>query len=183
MVFRKDFVLAGRYTDENAKRFENFSTTWKAVPPIVGKDFVVYGPPDAEMLMCLNRKDGKLRWQVERGAGLFPAAVHDGKLLIVEEQALRAIDMKDGKQVWKAPLPGFPVGRGLLIGSRYYVPLGSNGAIPMNPMIGVFEIADGTCHSLLRTPKGTIPLGNLIVHNDQIISQSIEGVAVFELVK
>ncbi len=178
-----DILWSYRYADEKAKRFEDFSTTWKVSAPIVLEDRVLYAPPDGEMLLCLGRKDGKVLWQVDRGTGLFPATVHDGKLLVVEEQSLWAVNIKDGTEAWKQPLPGFPVGRGVVVGTRYYLPLGTNGKKPLDPQIGIYEMADGKRVGTLLVTKDTLPLGNLIVHNGQIISQSIEGVAVFELPK
>jgi outer membrane protein assembly factor BamB len=86
--------------------------------PVVWDGFVFVSSPDAQKnlnLICLNRKDGSVRWQKQVGAGdrnagprsnmTSPSPVTDGKVVVVMYGTgdLAAFDFS-GKELWKRNL-------------------------------------------------------------------------------
>jgi outer membrane protein assembly factor BamB len=101
------------------------NVAWKAAlpgpsgsSPVIWGDHVFVSTPDAQKnlnLVCLNRKDGSVRWQKQvgigdRNAGLrsnmtSPSPVTDGKVVVAMYGTgdLAAFDL-DGKELWKRNL-------------------------------------------------------------------------------
>ena len=61
-----------RYADEKAKRFENFSSTWRMTPALVAGKLVLYAPPDDEAIYAIDLVDGSIAWKREPRQGCLP---------------------------------------------------------------------------------------------------------------
>ncbi len=86
---------------------------WSHATPIIWNDHIFVTSPDAEKnlhLICLNRRDGKVRWQKQVATGdkvigrnnmTSPSPVTDGKVVIAlfGTGDLAAFDF-DGKELW-----------------------------------------------------------------------------------
>jgi RNA polymerase sigma factor (sigma-70 family) len=167
------------YAPLDAKRFPTFAPEWVVVPPVVAEDRYVYAPADFPELLCLNLADGKKVWSIKKGDGLYPAVVGD-RVLIVGEKTIRSLSLKDGSEQWKSDLPGLPCGRGAVLGDTYLVPISEPKT--WKGLIAVVELATGKVLDVLR-PEKDEPIGNLVVHQDYLISQTLTEIAVFPIKK
>jgi outer membrane protein assembly factor BamB len=167
------------YAPLDAKRFPTFAPEWVVVPPAVVGDRYVYAPADFPELLCLNVADGKKAWSVKKGDGQYPAVVGE-QVLVVGEKAIRSLSLKDGSEQWKADLPGLPCGRGAVLGDTYMVPVSEPKT--WKGLIAVVDLKAGKVAEVLR-PEKDEPIGNLVVHQDFLISQTLTEIAVFPIKK
>jgi outer membrane protein assembly factor BamB len=167
------------YAPVTAKRFETFAPEWVVVPPVVVGDRYVYAPADFPELLCLDVANGKKVWSVKKGDGLYPAVAGD-RVLVVGEKSVRALSLKDGTDQWKLDLPGLPCGRGAILGDTYLVPVSEPKT--WRGMIAVVDLKAGKIAEVLK-PEKDEPIGNLVVHQEFLISQTLTEIAVFPIKK
>ncbi len=167
------------YAPLNAKRFPTFAPEWIVVPPVVVGDKYIYAPADFPELLCLNVADGKKVWSVKKGDGLYPAVVGE-QVLVIGEKTLRSLNLKDGSERWKLDLPGLPCGRGAMLGDKYLVPVSEPKT--WRGMIAMVDVKNGKITEVLKPDKDE-PIGNLVVHQDFLISQTLTEIAVFPIKK
>jgi PQQ-like domain len=167
------------YAPITAKRFQTFAPEWVVVPPVVAGDKYVYAPADFPELLCLDVGTGKKVWSVKKGDGLYPAVVGD-RVFIVGEKTVRALSLKDGAEQWKLDLPGLTCGRGAVLGDTYLVPVSEPKA--RRGMIAVVDLKAGKIAEVLK-PEKDEPIGNLVVHQEFLISQTLTEIAVFPIKK
>jgi hypothetical protein len=167
------------YAPITAKRFETFAPEWVVVPPVVAGDKYIYAPADFPELLCLNVADGKKVWSAKKGDGLYPAVVGE-QVLVIGEKTVRSLGLKDGGEQWKLDLPGLPCGRGALLGETYLVPVSEPKT--WRGMIAVVDLKTGKIAEVLK-PEKDEPIGNLVVHKDFLISQTLTEIAVFPIKK
>lgn len=165
------------YAPLDAKRFPTFAPEWVVVPPIVVGDKYIYAPADFPELLCLNVADGKKVWSIKKGDGLYPAVVGE-EVLVVGEKTLRSLNLKDGSERWKLDLPGLPCGRGAMLGETYLLPVSEPKT--WRGMIAVVDVKNGKITEVLK-PEKDEPIGNLVVHKEFLISQTLTEIAVFPI--
>ena len=117
--------------------------------------------------------DGSLLWKLARGDGLYVAAVHDAKVIIVGRSEIRAVGLRDGKPAWKQStrIPA-PSGRGLQTEGHYHLPLSTGEVATVN-------LNSGRLVAQSKTQSGKV-LGNLVSANGAIVSQSFDRVVRFK---
>ena len=131
-------------------------------------------PLDSQSFYCLDLLDGKLLWKCPRlPDDLYVACISGGKVLVVGRNAVRTVQLADGKAAWGGrlvdlPRDGKPSGVGLLADKQYLLPL-SNGEI------AAVDISAGNISRLSKVRYGGSP-GNLVCHQGTLISEGIEGV-------
>lgn len=167
------------YAPLDAKRFPTFAPEWVVVPPVAVGDKYIYAPADFPELLCLNVADGKKIWSVKKDNGLYPAVAGD-QVLVIGEKTLRSLDLKDGSEKWKLDLPGLPCGRGAILGDSYLVPVSEPKT--WRGMIAMVDVKNGKITEVLKPDKDE-PIGNLVVHQDFLISQTLTEIAVFPIKK
>lgn len=150
-----------------------FETRWSCSTLLVSGTHVLFAPPDHGELLCLNAEDGRVIWRQARGEGLFIQGVTEsGNALLVGSNDVRAIKLSDGTSAWPHPTPIASVfGRGALIAGVLHLPVTSNGGEVIS-----LETRTGR---LLTKAVVSKPLGNLIVANGQLVSQSASHVVAF----
>lgn len=171
-----------RHPPEDAIKWltgHSFAPEWVVVPPVVAGDQYVYAPADFPELLCLNVADGKKAWGAKKGDGLYPAVVGE-RVLVVGEKTVRCLSLKDGSEQWKADLPGLPCGRAAVLGDTYLVPVSEPET--WKGLIAVVDLKAGKVAEVLR-PEKDEPVGNLVVHQDVLISQTLTELAVFPIRK
>ncbi len=141
---------------------------WIDPTPVAGDDYVLLTHPETDLLVCLNRADGSVRWTALREDGLYVAGAEQGTVLIVGRSSVRGMHLANGEPVWSpaaVPLPdgAVPSGVGYLHDGTYYVPLSS-------AEVAAFDIAAGRWQTVSQSLTGIVP-GNLVVHGDVIVSQ------------
>jgi outer membrane protein assembly factor BamB len=104
---------------------------WKNSAPIIADGKVLVTAPDANVLHCLNLRDGSLLWKTDWTTDdCYVAGVIDGKVLMVSKQACRAFSLADGKALWITPT-GLPCGHGVAAGKLYCLPMRDSSLNPL----------------------------------------------------
>ncbi len=127
-------------------------------------------PAESNELHCLGIDDGQVQWRADRGDSLYLACVFEGRVIVVGRNSVSALRIDDGAPAWpdEMPLPDgtLPSGRGFRSGHHYYLPLSSGEVVTV-------DLQQGEIVERARPHKGNVP-GNLICHNDMVISQGAD---------
>jgi hypothetical protein len=169
---------------EDDKPIDPLTEHWKVTAPAVVGDLVLFTAPDGVALECLELASGQPRWREPRRAGdLYFAGAFDGLALVVNRDHCRALKLADGSLAWKLDKTGVPSGQGVAAAGVYYLPL-SAGAESKEPAVLAIDIAKGTVVRRLtkKVGKADVP-GNLIFANGQVISQTVDSVSSYPLLK
>lgn len=147
---------------------------WKFSAPAIQAGKVVFTAPDADSIHCINLRDGKLAWKRARKKGdLYMAGVFDGKVVIVSETDIHALDLKDGNQLWAIATGDVPSGQGVASKGYYYLPLRKNEVLAV-------DLAKGIIKARNRGPEGAAAAGNLVIYGDMVLSQSPTEVVAYQ---
>lgn len=151
-------------------------TEWVEDSPIIVADRVLAAPPGSEWLHCLRLKDGALLWRVPRQSDLYVACVHDETIVLLGPERIRAVRLSDGTPAWNGRQVGLaqgsvPSGRGFAAEGIYCLPLSTAEVL-------VVDIRAGKVISVRKSRSGVVP-GNLVCHRDMVLSQNLDGLAVF----
>ncbi len=148
---------------------------WLDATATIADGCVILTPPESQQLHCLDLLTGKAKWPPQaRDEMLFVACVHDGKIILVGQKRVKAVNLDDGKSAWSGPLdlPGETiVGRGYYSDQFYYLPVTGQQLLKIDLDTG----------KVVATAQTEIELGNLVCYKDQLISQSPQTVASFVL--
>jgi outer membrane protein assembly factor BamB len=156
------------------------AATWKTASPIISDGKVIVTAPDASHVECLNLHDGALLWkEAKLTDDHFVAGVFEGNVVIVGQNRVRALALKDGKLRWQIDT-GMPSGQGIAAGNIYYLPVRS--AQGGGPAILALDMKKGSLTARINTPGNEIP-GNLIIADGMLVSQTPTALAVFSLTK
>lgn len=138
--------------------------------PIVHQGRIVYLPPHACEVHCVDLLTGKKLWTERRedqdqSQAIEHVAAADGEtVVVVGRLRCRGLDLSTGREVWSRPLSAPPAGRGARQGAAYLVPL-ANGSIQS------FEIATGRGIGVTIVPEAQWT-GNLAVGRDVVVGLS-----------
>ena len=150
-----------------------FESSWHQSVLVAVRDRVLVAPPDADVLLCLDARDGQVLWQQPRDEGLFLAGIaHEEAVLIVGPNEVRSVRLADGKPAWpRAVAIKPPLGRGVLMEGVLHLPQ-VNGE--------VVSIEARTGRTLARREVAIKDLlGNLIAADGRLVSQSATHIAAF----
>ncbi|MCS5618004.1 MAG: PQQ-binding-like beta-propeller repeat protein, partial [Pirellulales bacterium] len=141
--------------------------------PIIADGRVFLAPHDAEVVFCLSLQNGTPIWSRPRERLMTVAGEVDGRLILVADDGVEAVDAATGRRLWRRPLGEGeqPSGRGILTPERIFVPCDAP---------GILEIAvrDGRVIARRAMRGGSLP-GNLVVHRGEVISQGVDSLDVF----
>jgi outer membrane protein assembly factor BamB len=153
----------------------NPGASWLDSTATIADGSVVLTPPESQQLHCLDLLSGKARWSpIARDDMLFVACVHQGKIILVGRNRVKAINLADGKPAWASEIKlegEAVVGRGYYSDRYYYLPASGQ-------QIFKIDLDVGTIAGRAQTE---IELGNLVCYQDQLISLSPQSVASFVL--
>ena len=171
---------------------------WRHDSMVVQAGRIVMTPLDSQQLICLDAVSGNTLWSKPRGRGMFVAAVFDHQIIVVDDSAVRSLNLRDGELHWTVRLnQRTPTGRGLRVGSLFHLPVatvisdesaeeellrGDDSADRPLDDIGKLVTIDLRVGRLLaesKTPDGQ-PLGNLVAHEGQLITQRFDSVIALE---
>lgn len=93
---------------------------WLRNPPLVRGDRVIVAPADSADLLCLDRRDGRVRWQATRSRLRYLVGMDDQHVYATGDR-ITAIRATDGTEAWSVSGPQL-TGRAVLSGSRLLVP-------------------------------------------------------------
>ena len=151
---------------------------WRMPGTFLHKDRLVFAAPDEGSVHCIRVKDGKLIWKAPRKDGLYVAGVFRDKVLVVGAKTCWALALEDGKEKWTIEA-GIPSGKGASHANVYYLPLRKS-ASSGKPGISLIDIAKGKILQTVDAADGELP-GNLLIHQDMLISQSATHIAAYPL--
>ncbi len=148
--------------------------SWSVGAPIVVGNQVLFAPPDAETLICLNLLDGKLRWERPRDEGLYVSALDENRVVVVNQTSMTAMEVLTGDVGWTVEWDDElrPSGRGCVFGHDFAVPF-SSGAV------WLVDLETGTVREKLQTHPQQPPLGNLVKAGHRFVSSGPNGCQVF----
>jgi outer membrane protein assembly factor BamB/tetratricopeptide (TPR) repeat protein len=158
---------------------------WKAAPPVVVGDRVVFAATDADKVHCVNLKDGSPVWSQPRKADdLYFAGVFADRVVIVGKGYARAVSLAKGEDLWRVET-GMPSGYGAAGDNVYYLPL-KDTAKGQGPEICAVDITKGQVIARTRSRKkggeetAAVP-GNLLFFDRRMLSQTATEIASFPL--
>jgi outer membrane protein assembly factor BamB len=148
------------------------TAAWPAPKILVQDGRVLFTAADEPSIHCLSLRDGSLLWRAGRTEDdLYLAGAVAGKVLLVGKQACRALDLSDGRPVWRVQT-GLPSGQGILSGEVYYLPVRE----PGRGAVCAIQVRNGIL--LSRTPSQLLEgLGNLLLSSKRLFSQTATAVA------
>lgn len=171
---------------------------WRHDSLIVRAGRIVMTPLDSQQLICLDAVSGDTLWSKPRGRGMFIAAVFDHQIIVVDDSAVRSLNLRDGELHWTVRLnQRTPTGRGLRIGPLFHLPVATviSDASTEEELLSGDDSADrplddtgklvtidlrvGRLLAESKTPDGQ-PLGNLVAHDGQLITQRFDSVIALE---
>ena len=186
----------------NAANVES-SDRWRHDSMVVRGGRVVMTPLDSQQLICLDAVSGDTLWSKPRGRGMFVAAMFDHQIIVVDDSAVRSLNLRDGELHWTVRLnQRTPTGRGLRVGSLFHLPVATvisdesaeeelrNGDDSVDrPLVDTgkddtgklvtIDLRVGRLLAESKTPDGQ-PLGNLVAHEGQLITQRFDSVIALE---
>jgi outer membrane protein assembly factor BamB/tetratricopeptide (TPR) repeat protein len=146
---------------------------WIDATAIVADGKVIVTPVHSTQVHCLGLVDGQRLWTADRENGLYVAGVHDGKVVVVETDKVRAIELATGQPAgtWTGGQVGFPggaacSGRGVISRGKLLVPLSS-------AEIVVIDLDKGQIVDRARSHDRQVP-GNLVCHQDSVLAQGAD---------
>jgi outer membrane protein assembly factor BamB/tetratricopeptide (TPR) repeat protein len=145
---------------------------WLDSAPTIADGRVLLTPRDADELHCVDLLDGQPLWTIPRGDWLLVACVIDGHVILMGREGLGAVQLADGK-----PVDTFrgaalePTGRGVRVGSAYYMPSTSG-------EIATIDLRNGMVLARSKLARGSIP-GNLVAGGGAVVSQNSEELVGF----
>jgi len=135
--------------------------------------------PDAESLFAFKLSDGTQAWKIKRGDGVYVAGLYDGMAIVVDSDAVRAVNAADGKEAWKVSLQGTLTGYGAFDKDRFLQPLGL-GEEAREGILQVIDLKQGKAGGTIqRTDKKEF--GNLIIHKGKLVSQTLESLSAYDI--
>ncbi len=141
------------------------TSRWLDSAPLMAEGRAIIAPRDADELQCLDALDGHLLWKLPRGDWLYPACVVEGRVVLVGRDAFAAFQLDDGKPVDTFAITSVDsAGRGVRVGSRYFLPLVSG-------EIATVDLRSGRILARSKLSNGRVP-GNLIAGAGALVSQS-----------
>lgn len=150
--------------DKNARWIDN--------TPLIAEGKVLIAPRDSNSLYCLDLVDGHEIWKLPRDEWMYVACAFEGRAVLVGRHGLGAVTLADG-----TPLDSFadadvePTGRGVRVGSTYYLPTARG-------EIATIDLRSGHVMARSKLPGGLIP-GNLAAGDGAIVSLSATDVLGF----
>jgi outer membrane protein assembly factor BamB len=160
----------------HALQNSNLGTDWKTSAPVIQDGRVVFTAPDAASIHCLNLRTGDLLWKERRADDLYLAGVFNGKVLLVGKSTCRALNLADGKQLWKVET-GMPSGQGVASDNVYYLPL-KIGAQSKEPEVCAIDIDKGIALAHTKSRKKEVP-GNLLFYEGDVLSQTATAITAY----
>jgi outer membrane protein assembly factor BamB len=133
-------------------------------------------------LYCLDARTGRIEWRFRTGADAvgLPAADDERVYFVALDNVLRGLDLGNGAQRWKRPLPVRPSAGPLRIGSLLLV----NG---LGPVLLTFNTRDGTPGGEHTAPgdlvvpplpvKGAVPPAIVMVARDIAKGDTLQAIA------
>ena len=147
---------------------------WVDSLPIIAGDRVLLTPAGSEFLHCVNIRTGKLLWRSPRADFITVAGITNRMVVLLGQKTAAAVSLDDGKIAWKQTIGlnnELVCGRGILSGSRLYVPIDT-------PAVAEIDTSNGKIVGTSLGRGSALP-GNLISYRGEVISQGLDSLDVY----
>lgn len=149
---------------------------WLDTTPTIADGQVVLTPLKSSKIFLLDLQSGKRIWDHPRDDGLYVAGVLDEKVIVVGKKTVTAWKTTNDQTAWTTRrLSAEPTGRGVIVGSKLLLPASSE--------ILVIDLKTGEERKSIPAPKTIGELGNLVVSQGRLISQTVDSLSVFPFPK
>lgn len=145
---------------------------WGPAPPIIAQGRIVYTPPEAQTLVCLDQYSGKELWTKPRGHAHYLSGVFEKHVVVAGRDALTAYRLESGEQAWTLKIPN-PAGRGVTVAERLYLPLTGG-------EVWSIDLETGKVVNRWNLPAHAGSLGNLAMYRGMLLSVDAFGLTAFE---
>ena len=147
---------------------------WVDSLPIIAGDRVLLTPSGSEFLHCVDVRTGKLLWRSPRADFITVAGITNRMVVLLGQKTAAAVSLDDGKIAWKQTIGlnnELVCGRGILSGSRLYVPIDT-------PAVAEIDTSNGKIVGTSLGRGSALP-GNLISYRGEVISQGLDSLDVY----
>jgi hypothetical protein len=140
---------------------------WIDSTPTIYRDMVILTPLKSSTIYLLDLLTGQRIWEQPRGQGLYVAGVTQDMVIVIGTQNVQTWNVKNDHTGWETPLQlsAAPTGRGVIVGSTLLLPAGKE--------LLVVDLKQGTELKPIPAPPN-VELGNLVVAQGRLISQSVD---------
>lgn len=158
---------------------------WLPSAPVIVGDAVVYTPQEmfdeqragSSNIECLGLHDGTRRWMKPKQEGNWLAlnGVADGKVLMLGQNSINALQLSNGETAWTETIPsgdGVPSGLGTISNGTWHVPLSTG-------QIWTMSLKNGSRTGRQWAAPET-RLGNLSLYRGVVVSAHPAGLTCFE---
>ncbi len=176
---------------KQAASSQTLSSGWIDSTPTIYRDKVVLTPLKSSKIYLLDLLTGKRLWEHPRGTGLYVAGITQGRVIVVGTQHVQSWSLKNEGKVnsldrnWSGKNDGIgrdnplrlsesPTGRGVIVESKLLLPAGKN--------LLVIDLKTGAELKPVPAPPG-VELGNLVLAQGRLISQSVQSLDVIPFPK
>lgn len=152
--------------------FSPLERRWQEPAMIAQDGVLLISPPESEDFQCRDILTGQLRLVPQRrNSYRYLAGMKNGRLVVVGERHVAAIELSSGKAVWQTEFPsGLTLaGKGLWQLDSLMLPLSDRQLIRINT-------SDGAISEQMQVSQ---PLGNLFAYKQQLLSVSSSAVTVY----
>jgi hypothetical protein len=160
----------------NQPTFPILQNGWIDSTPVIYEDKVVLTPLKSNKIYLLDLLTGKRIWEQPRDQGLYVAGVTQDMVIVVGLRNVQTWNTRNDQTGWRDPLrlSAAPTGRGVIVESKLLLPAGEN--------LLVVDLKTGTELEPIPAP-GNVELGNLVVAQGRLISQSVDSLDVIPFPK
>ncbi len=151
-----------------------------------GRVFVA--PLDSDELHAIDSVSGAVLWKQPRRNGTYVAGVYEKRLIVIEHDAVKALEAATGQLIWSMPLGHQQAsGRGLRTGSLYHLPVldvkksvapSGTAAASWSSHVLTIDLRSGRLVSMSLN-SSAVPFGNLVAVDGSLISQTFDRVTAF----
>jgi outer membrane protein assembly factor BamB/tetratricopeptide (TPR) repeat protein len=145
------------------------SDRWLDSAVVAADGYLILTPVESGDLHCINVADGSMVWTQPRRDSLYVACVSDGRVVLMDQNQVRGLNLATGEPAWPAetvPLPdgASPSGRGFHDGRYYYLPMST-------AEVAAVDLQTGHVAGRSKSRRGTVP-GNLVSCQGSVVSQT-----------
>ena len=145
---------------------------WVDSTPTISSGKVVLTPLKSAKIYLLDLRTGKRIWDHARGDGLYVAGVVDEKAIVVGQKSVGSWNLNNDRAGFDTiNLTSAPTGRGVIVGNNLLLPAGKS--------LLVVDLLKAREVRSIPAPREIDQLGNLVVAEGRLISQSTNSLSVF----
>lgn len=85
---------------DSTETFDPFEDRWVEPQVVIRNGRIVFTPPEANRIMCLDLLTGETRWDQSRGGARYVAGIYKDRAIVVSSTGVYALNLADGMPSW-----------------------------------------------------------------------------------